>query len=243
MAEVVFIEAVKKNGMEVAYYGSQGNDGFIYFSDEDFYRFKPVGRWEDNLYVLNRTRRSWTKCKSFTSLSAMNFQEVSSFGQDAVAPGSSGGGSTPAGGQGVEDAVKWAIAVANDESHGYDQASSKRWGPDYDCSSLVYEAFRVGGGFTGLPYHAGNTHSMIRDFRKVGFSILSGTSSASKLYRGDILLKSGHTEIYIGNGRNVGAHINEFRKTTGGRTGDQTKKEICVGNFYGSWSNVIRYTG
>lgn len=242
MAEVVFIEATKKNGIEVAYYGSQGNDGFVYFSDEDFYRFKPTGVWEDNLYILNRTRRSWTKCKMFSKLSAQNIREVPTYGQDAIAPGSSGGGSLPAGGQGVEDAVVWAIAVADDESHGYDQDIEKRWGPDFDCSSFVYESFRVGGGFD-LPVHSGSTRTMINDFTKIGFKALSGTSSAANLYRGDILWRSGHTEIYIGNGRKVGAHINEKGTIRGGQTGDQTGKEISTGAFSGSWSVVLRYTG
>lgn len=40
----------------------------------------------------------------------------------------------------VESAISWAIAIANDNSHGYSQSS--RWGPDYDCSSFVISAFR-----------------------------------------------------------------------------------------------------
>ena len=35
----------------------------------------------------------------------------------------------------TEKAVTWAIKIANDPAHGYDQ--DNRWGPDYDCSSLV----------------------------------------------------------------------------------------------------------
>lgn len=78
--------------------------------------------------------------------------------------------------QGVEGAIKWAIAVAEDASHGYDW--DYRWGPDYDCSSLVYEAFRVGGGFD-LPVHTGNTHSMIRDFTAIGFKWLAGKGNSA----------------------------------------------------------------
>ena len=40
----------------------------------------------------------------------------------------------------VESAVQWAIGIANDNSHGYDQGS--RWGPDYDCSSLLITAYQ-----------------------------------------------------------------------------------------------------
>ena len=38
----------------------------------------------------------------------------------------------------IDKAVTWAVGIANDNSHGYDQAD--RWGPDYDCSSLVIQA-------------------------------------------------------------------------------------------------------
>ncbi|MFR8905050.1 MAG: hypothetical protein ACLVHS_14945 [Blautia wexlerae] len=42
----------------------------------------------------------------------------------------------------TEKAVTWAIEIANDPAHGYDQ--DNRWGPDYDCSSLVISAWRTG---------------------------------------------------------------------------------------------------
>lgn len=41
----------------------------------------------------------------------------------------------------VENAISWAVSIANDNSHGYSQQS--RWGPDYDCSSFVISAFRA----------------------------------------------------------------------------------------------------
>lgn len=43
----------------------------------------------------------------------------------------------------IGSAVIWALAIANDNSHGYDQAH--RWGIDYDCSSLVISAFEHAG--------------------------------------------------------------------------------------------------
>ena len=43
----------------------------------------------------------------------------------------------------IESAVNWAVKIANDNSHGYDQNS--RWGPNYDCSSLVISAFEQAG--------------------------------------------------------------------------------------------------
>ena len=38
----------------------------------------------------------------------------------------------------IDSAVAWAISIANDDTHGYDQTD--RWGPDYDCSSLLRQA-------------------------------------------------------------------------------------------------------
>ena len=34
----------------------------------------------------------------------------------------------------TEKAVTWAIEIANDPAHGYDQ--DNRWGPDYDLSLI-----------------------------------------------------------------------------------------------------------
>lgn len=229
MSEPIIINAVKTNGQDVAYIGAMGDDGYVYFNDSMFYRFKPEGTWEDNLYVLNRGRYSWMKCTMFVKISAQNINA----GSGSIAPG----------GQGVEDAIQWALAIARDNSHGYDQAN--RWGPDYDCSSLVYEAFRVGGGFN-LPVHSGYTGSMIADFTAAGFTWLSGIgNSASQLVRGDILLNiRNHTEIYLGENMTVGAHINEFGGTSGGETGDQSGSEISERGFLSyPWDGVLRYRG
>ncbi len=94
MASVIIISATKKGGVENAYIGTIGNDGYIYFNDIDFYRFKNHRTWEDNVYVLNRTRRSWTKTTMFTKISAQNLN--------------SGSGSVAPGGSGVEGACLWA---------------------------------------------------------------------------------------------------------------------------------------
>ena len=43
----------------------------------------------------------------------------------------------------IDNAVTRALEIAADDSHGYDQTS--RWGPDYDCSSLVIDCFKRAG--------------------------------------------------------------------------------------------------
>ena len=70
----------------------------------------------------------------------------------------------------IEKAVKWARNIAADNSHGYSQAN--RWGPDYDCSSFVTQAYRsaglnIGG---GAGVYTGN---MIMYFTAVGFEKVS----------------------------------------------------------------------
>ena len=139
----------------------------------------------------------------------------------------------------IEGAISWAVAIANDDSHGYSQDSKKRWGsPDYDCSSFVVSAFRVGGGLTNL--NATFTGDMKSDFLANGFKEVS----ISDRKRGDVLLnhnsKSQHTAIYLGNNQIVHASSSE----TGGKygkDGDQTGKEICIRSYYGTWDTVLRY--
>lgn len=140
--------------------------------------------------------------------------------------------------------VEWAVKIAEDDSHGYDQGG--RDGPDYDCSSLVWHSLVEAGGFTAeqLGGSAFTTYGMANILVNAGFREYSYTSM-DDLQAGDILLRGGHTEIYIGDGKNVGAHINEFGKTHGGQIGDQTGREIYVSSFSGSgsWSTYYRLVG
>ena len=225
----VKIDATKVDGSTCSYIGMVGTDGWIYFNDFDFYRFQPKGTWEDTQQIRNRTRSSWVKSHIFNKLSTSNLN--------------SGGGSA-APNQDVERMVQLAVDIANDDSHGYDQGN--RWGPDYDCSSLLlYCAKRAGFNVYGSsPY--GNTQTMVQQFTGVGWEWLSGAGNdVSQLQRGDILLNTAaHTEMYIGGQQNVGAHINELGGVTGGRTGDQTGNEISVSGWYSfPWNGVLRYAG
>lgn len=142
----------------------------------------------------------------------------------------------------VENAVQTAVAIANDNSHGYSQKN--RQGPDYDCSSLVYYAFSSAGFSLSLAWF--NTATMGSALRNAGFTELSDVnfSSSASLQRGDILWKTGHTEIYIGDNQLVGAHSDYGYP----QSGDQNGKEISVTNYYKtgnngtSWTKVYRYT-
>ena len=141
----------------------------------------------------------------------------------------------------IEKAVEWAINIANDDSHGYDQIG--RWGPDFDCSSLVISAFEEAGvkvKEAGATY----TGNMLSAFKKCGFEAIPYEKGMT-LKRGDVLLnKKHHTVLYIGDGKIVQASINEKGGIYNGKDGDQTGKEIAVGNFYEyskGWDYVLRY--
>lgn len=143
----------------------------------------------------------------------------------------------------IENAVIWAIAIANDDSHGYDQIN--RWGPDYDCSSLVISAFDQAGvnvKENGATY----TGNMYSSFLKSGFADVTKSvnlANGQGLQRGDVLLNfAHHTEIYIGNNQTVSASINEKGTTKGGKSGDQTGKEIRIREYRNyPWNYVLRF--
>lgn len=138
----------------------------------------------------------------------------------------------------IESAISWAIAIANDNSHLYSQ--SVRWGPSYDCSSFVISAFRAAGVDTGSASWTGN---MKEQFTQHGFAWIdwSQIGSVSNLQRGDVLLyhdnsntSTAHTEIYIGNNTNVGAHSAKR----------PAADQISVSGYYWHpWHGVLRYVG
>lgn len=145
----------------------------------------------------------------------------------------------------VEKAVKWAIGIANNNRHGYDQSS--RWGtPDYDCSSLVISAFEQAGIKlkSGGATYTGNMYNVAlnKGFKNVTGSINRATGSGLK--RGDILLNAKHhTALYTGNGGIVQASANEFGRATGGRAGDQTGREIFTKGYYNyPWDYILRFS-
>lgn len=142
----------------------------------------------------------------------------------------------------ISIAVTWARSIAADDSHGYDQ--SKRWGADYDCSSLIISAYKA----AGLKLTSTYTGNMYSDFCSHGFADVTSQiniSTGAGLEAGDVLLNNvHHTAMYIGSGKIVQASINELGTTTGGATGDQTGREIYERSYYNyPWDCVLRYTG
>ena len=128
--------------------------------------------------------------------------------------------------------VTWAVSIANDPAHGYDQGN--RHGPDYDCSSLVAYALRAAG--YDVPIFSTYTQRGI--LQNIGFVQLP--FDASILQPGDILWAEEHTEIYVGNNEAVGAHENENGEVVGGIPGDQTGNEISVGPMHMAFVYIYR---
>ena len=142
--------------------------------------------------------------------------------------------------------VRRAEEIASDPKYGYSQKPpSGRWGPDYDCSSLMYAiadyaGYSVGTGKDSVRF----TGTMLKDFEKAGFQILPFANvGISDLKIGDILLNLAlHAEIYVGDGESVGALSSETGGYVG-EAGDQTGHEIDkhpVATFDKEWDYVLR---
>lgn len=138
------------------------------------------------------------------------------------------------------------LSYAENDSHGYSQKPpSGRWGPDFDCSSLVYQAAHDAGYSVGIgPDKVRFTGTMLKDFEKAGFQILPFANvGISDLKIGDILLNLAlHAEVYVGNGESVGATGSETGGYVG-EAGDQTGREIekhPVTTFDKEWDYILR---
>lgn len=147
----------------------------------------------------------------------------------------------------IEKATQIMEAWAADSSHGYDQIY--RWGEkgDYDCSSAIIQACENAGipvKTNGATY-TGNMYSV---FTRTGFKDVTSSvnlATGAGMKRCDVLLnKRYHTAMYIGNGQEVEASINEKGTATGGKPGDQTGREFLVRSYRNyPWDCVLRYVG
>ena len=139
----------------------------------------------------------------------------------------------------IEKAVSFMIAVAKDNSHGYDQVH-RNGGIDYDCSSLVGTALNQ----AGFNVKKSSTTRTLREqLLACGFKTVSVSGTRK---RGDIFLKEGHHVVMCTDANNiVHASINEKGTTKGGRQGDQTGREICIRSYYnykGGWDYHFRFS-
>lgn len=141
----------------------------------------------------------------------------------------------------IDAAVQWAIKIAEDSTHGYDQSNRK--GPDYDCSSFVCAAYRQ----AGIKVDFLTTHTMYDKFLELGFQDVTDMvdlKTGRGTQPGDIMLEpSSHTEMIASpDGRIVGAHGNKD-----GKPGESKNNEIYVCNYHNNWGKgwkyALRYKG
>ena len=147
----------------------------------------------------------------------------------------------------ADDAALWMETLAQNDLYGYDQ--EHRWGErgDYDCSSAIISAYEA----TGIPvksHGASYTGDMRITFKACGFVDVTGLvdlATGKGLQRGDVLLNEAHhTAMYVGDGLEAEASINEKGEATGGKPGDQTGNEILVRAYRNfPWDCVLRYHG
>lgn len=145
-----------------------------------------------------------------------------------------------------EIALGEALRVANDPSIGYSQDADERFSTSRDCSSLVILAWEYAGVPVYSKYGATYTGNMKKAFLAAGFIDVTSSinlKTGEGLLPADVLLRStGHTGMSSHNGMMVHAQSNEKGKTTGGKKGDQTGREIFERKYYNSpWDTVLRY--
>ena len=154
------------------------------------------------------------------------------------------GGSNMSAEQIRKSALDWMLNLARDDSHGYDQ--QYRWGErgDYDCSSAVITAYKQ----AGVPLSCTYTGDMRQDMLRHGFQDVTGSVNRSNgfgMLPGDVLLNEvHHTAMFVGDGLEVEASVNENGGAHGGKPGDQTGREILVRAYRNyPWDCVLRYVG
>lgn len=154
-------------------------------------------------------------------------------------------------------ACQHAVAIANDDTHGYNQLH--RYGdPDYDCSSLVASCLQFAG--FDIDPHGTATSNMARKLSALGFTNVINTidkTTGNGLQYGDIILTvtNHHVAFSLGyaNGNMICDAIHDENGTIGTSStqpGDQTGDEILVRRFTSStfyrnprqWEYCFRWT-
>lgn len=111
----------------------------------------------------------------------------------------------------IQTAYEWAIEKCNAPNIGYSQANRMEKTVNgityYDCSSFIWFALKAGG-FDVVKANGGSTWAfttgtMANALRLLGFTKM-GTAQPWK--PGDILLRTGHTEMVFDSNRTMGAH-------------------------------------
>lgn len=204
---------VTKYGLDGVYIGNEGNDGWIYFNDDRFYRFNPdTGVLQHaNLHLF------WQTTNIVSSGVARN--ATSMFGTSSV----------------IEKAIRWMYTRIGLTEKYYSQSTRNLGVYDantYDCSSFVLTSLKYAGLNTGS---ASTTRNMKAQLTQHGFKWIEGSSfPADVLQVGDILLKEAtHTQMYVGNNIDI---------SWGGET-SMCEIPHCAYLTGTGWDGILRYVG
>lgn len=151
----------------------------------------------------------------------------------------------------AEAIAQCAEHIAAHDSHGYSQPNRKGYGSeqlkfadgtpyavhrgDYDCSEMARQCAEAAGLLSPDSYMwTGNEDAVLKS---AGFEVVP----LGEKRRGDILWKTGHTGIYLGDGLMADAHGDERGGIDGPSEGDQTGREIEVRSVWScSWQRCYR---
>lgn len=156
----------------------------------------------------------------------------------------------------AEKAAQIAEHIAAHNSHGYSQPNRMGngttetvalsdgskvtiHGGDYDCSEMVRVCVNaaLSGTYKG-PIEYMWTGSQDEEMRAVGYERVS----LGSIVRGDVLMRSGHTAIYLGGGKIGEAHHGDYAGGLDGRKGDQDGTEVRIATYYASaWTRAYHF--
>lgn len=140
---------------------------------------------------------------------------------------------------GIEDGIAQTLAYAADDSHGY-ELQCRRYGIGTDCAGLMILYAAAVEGVPLEQYPNFHTWTEVSVLGSRGWTVLPFDYGSAK--RGDIFLRAlndntGHTVLYLGNGRIVGAENN-----WDGVRGDSSGAEVTERSYYAyKYNYMIRW--
>lgn len=154
----------------------------------------------------------------------------------------------------IDDAVDFAIRIANDNTHGYSQQVRSLYNIDtpksFDCSSLVctafYYAFVKNGLAKAASYMKANcsyTGNMLR-MLNCGFEVVARNQTAhAQMVKGDVELNTTyHTALAIDKDNIVHARSSEGTTDTKDNSGNEIRTQPWYLYSHG-WTHRLRFTG
>lgn len=140
---------------------------------------------------------------------------------------------------GIEDGIAATLAYAADDSHGY-ELQCRRYGIGTDCAGLMILYAAAVEGVPLEQYPNFHTWTEVGVLQARGWTVLPFDYASAR--RGDIFLRAlndntGHTVLYLGNGRIVGAENN-----WDGVRGDSSGAEVTERSYYAyKYNYMIRW--